>query len=72
VSREILTELAERCVVMVAKIGFSNGEGKPVSLSVSVGGTVIRPGDTVKGLVKRADELLYESKTAGRSRATTR
>jgi len=72
VSREILTELAERCVLMVAKISFANGGAVPVSLSVSVGGTLIRPGDTIKGLVKRADELLYESKSGGKSRATTR
>jgi diguanylate cyclase (GGDEF)-like protein/PAS domain S-box-containing protein len=72
VNCEILTELALRCVDMVAKISFSDSDAKSVSLSISVGGTLIRPGDTVKGLVKRADDLLYESKAAGRNRATTR
>jgi diguanylate cyclase (GGDEF)-like protein/PAS domain S-box-containing protein len=72
VTPEILTELAERCVVMVEKIAFPQQVSTRLSLSVSVGGTLISPGDTFRSLVKRADDLLYESKSAGRSRATTR
>jgi PleD family two-component response regulator len=40
-------------------------------MSVSIGGTLVLPDDTPEGLIKRADELMYNSKTNGRSRAAT-
>ena len=72
VNDEILRVLAERCVVAVARIPCSDSDGQPKSLSISVGGTLARRGDTVKGLIKRADGLMYESKTSGRDRAITK
>jgi diguanylate cyclase (GGDEF)-like protein/PAS domain S-box-containing protein len=70
VNDEILRGLAERCAVTVARISCSGSDGQSKSLSISVGGTVARPRDTFKGLIKRADGLMYESKTSGRDRAT--
>jgi diguanylate cyclase (GGDEF)-like protein/PAS domain S-box-containing protein len=45
-----------------------NGEGLAVTLSI--GGTVLLSGDTPEGLVHRADELMYQSKQAGRNCVT--
>jgi len=45
-----------------------NGEGLTVTLSI--GGTVLLTGDTPEGLVHRADELMYQSKKAGRNVVT--
>ncbi|MCL6581858.1 MAG: GGDEF domain-containing protein, partial [Firmicutes bacterium] len=44
--------------------------GERVSVTVSIGGTVAVPGDDPSSLVRRADELMYESKRAGRNRVT--
>lgn len=41
-----------------------------VQVTISIGGTLLRRKDTPESLVQRADELLYESKKAGRNRVT--
>jgi diguanylate cyclase (GGDEF)-like protein/PAS domain S-box-containing protein len=41
-----------------------------VQLSISAGATLVRPGESLEQLVKRADELLYRSKAQGGGRAT--
>ncbi|HSL61421.1 MAG TPA: diguanylate cyclase [Desulfotignum sp.] len=47
---------------------FRNNEKHQVT--ISIGATIAHEADTVQTLVKRADVLLYESKTAGRNRLT--
>ncbi len=42
----------------------------PRQVTVSIGATLARPGDTIADLLKRADKLMYESKAAGRNRVT--
>ncbi len=44
--------------------------GNLVQVTVSVGATLVKPADTLATLVKRADRLLYKSKTEGRDRVT--
>jgi len=41
-----------------------------LSISVSVGVTVVRQGDTIQSIVDRADQLMYESKKNGKNRVT--
>lgn len=45
-----------------------NGQG--LSVTVSIGGTLISAADTPELLIQRADELMYRSKQAGRNRVT--
>jgi len=71
VDSEILRGLADRCCILVAQTSFPSSDGSTVSMSVSIGGTLVLPDDTPEGLIKRADELMYNSKTNGRSRAAT-
>ena len=45
-------------------------QGKPISATVSVGGTLARPDDDPSSLQKRADAMMYRSKKGGRNRVT--
>lgn len=61
----LLGVLAERCCSLIGKASIAVDGGSLVSLSVSIGGALIRKGDTMENLVHRADELMYESKAIG-------
>lgn len=45
-------------------------DGLSLTVTVSIGATRLRPGDTPESLVDRADGLMYQSKRAGRNRVT--
>jgi diguanylate cyclase (GGDEF)-like protein/PAS domain S-box-containing protein len=45
-------------------------ENQPVSVTVSLGATLVTKEDTMETLVHRADQLMYQSKNAGRNRVT--
>jgi len=45
-------------------------DGKPLSVTVSIGAAIANPDSTPEKTVKRADECLYCSKDAGRNQAT--
>ncbi|HMB25100.1 MAG TPA: diguanylate cyclase [Anaerolineales bacterium] len=45
-------------------------DGQGLIVTVSVGGTMLRAGDTPDSFVSRADQLMYQSKLAGRNRVT--
>jgi diguanylate cyclase (GGDEF)-like protein/PAS domain S-box-containing protein len=72
VNAEILRKLAERCVIMVARISIPASDGKALSLSISAGATLAFSGVAAAELIQRADKLMYQSKTSGRNRATTK
>jgi len=61
--------IAERVRALVERTELI-AEGGRVPLTVSVGATVAVGGDTAKGILQRADALLYASKAAGRNRIT--
>lgn len=42
--------------------------GASLQITVSVGGAVVKPGDTTESLLNRADTLMYRSKETGRNR----
>ena len=43
----------------------------PVRVTVSIGAALVTNKDSVRGLIDRADQLLYQSKSAGRNRVTS-
>lgn len=43
-------------------------EGEKLQVTVSIGATSVTADDSLEGLIKRADDLLYESKRLGRNR----
>jgi diguanylate cyclase (GGDEF)-like protein len=62
-------DLAERCRALVEKSGALTAESR-VSVTISIGGTLLVSGDSADSVVKRADQLMYASKLGGRNRAT--
>jgi diguanylate cyclase (GGDEF)-like protein/PAS domain S-box-containing protein len=71
VNREILSELAERCVALISETAVPSNDERRIPLSISVGAALSRHGESAEDLFRRADGLLYQSKTGGRGRATT-
>jgi two-component system, cell cycle response regulator len=62
-------ELAERLRRLVEKRGFEyEGKSYKVTISVGVSATTGEEGLTVTELLRRADEKLYQAKSAGRNR----
>lgn len=67
-----LDELSRRADMLRRLISAStlSVDGLPLFVTVSVGGTLARSGETVAETMHRADELLYRSKAAGRDRCS--
>ncbi|MGB7847061.1 MAG: diguanylate cyclase, partial [Candidatus Acidiferrum sp.] len=57
------------CRVLVANAGALT-EGNRVPVSISIGATLMVGGDSAESVVKRADQLMYASKSDGRNRTT--
>jgi two-component system cell cycle response regulator len=66
----VAEKVAERIRVEIAQMPFSVGyDGNAIEVTVSIGvSSIFVGGDTVAGLIKRADIALYEAKTSGRNR----
>ena len=45
-------------------------EGRLLQVTVSAGGTIAREGETPQAIIRRADMLMYESKSGGKNRVT--
>ena len=65
VAPENVHALAEKLRSLVAASTVPSASD--VQLTVSIGGTFSRPSDSVRRLLKRADQLLYEGKACGRN-----
>ncbi len=59
----------DRLLKDFSAIKVINKEGVPVSTTLSIGATEIRPGEDVQQIWKRADNLLYQAKEGGRNQA---
>ena len=65
--------IAERVRQQVAEAPFVLADGRKLDMTVSVGvSTSTGLGDSPEGLMKRADEGVYEAKTSGRNRVIAR
>ena len=69
VDLETLTTVAERMRALVTQSRL-NHDSENITVSVSVGATLVLPGDDAASLVKRADEGMYRSKAGGRNQVT--
>ena len=65
----IVNAISERVRMLIASSFISLG-AENLRVTVSIGGTVCRIGETAESIVKRADELMYRSKLDGRNRVT--
>ncbi len=59
---------AERIRREIESTAFKPIAGRNIRLTVSIGGTVCRPGMTISDLMREADTRLYEAKRLGRNR----
>lgn len=69
VDREALTTIGER-LLQLMRHAYIVHEGRQLQVTVSIGATVAREGDTVESFLRRADHLMYRSKSEGRDRLT--
>ena len=64
-----LGDLAERCRVLIAQSSVAHGATR-VSVTASIGATLLNHTDSAATAIRRADELMYQSKRSGRNRTT--
>lgn len=67
--KEALQAAAEKVRTLV-EYSQLDVNGERLTVTISIGGTLLLPGDTPEILVQRADQLMYQSKQAGRNRVT--
>lgn len=70
IDEAILRKLCGCCVSMVGATTLTTVDGTVLQLSVSVGATLAWPGATIDDLFRRADQMMYISKSNGRGRFT--
>ncbi len=63
--------IAERIRHLVENTVITNTDGQELQVTISAGITTSGPQDTPEIMLKRADELMYQSKHNGRNRVTT-
>jgi diguanylate cyclase (GGDEF)-like protein/PAS domain S-box-containing protein len=69
VGMDRLAEIAERFRILVERSALPQQEQEDeVGVTISLGGTEVRQGDTVDSIVERADQKLYLAKQSGRNR----
>lgn len=64
-----LGDLAERCRVLISQSSVAT-ESSQVSVTASIGATVLSHSDTADSAIRRADDLMYQSKRLGGDRTT--
>ncbi len=62
-----INRIGSRMGSLIANSTYEVGQ-EDVSVSVSIGGSIVREGDDIDILLKRADSFLYESKQNGKNR----
>lgn len=60
--------VAERIREKVASVRIDLDTGESIGMTISIGGAVGGPGRALAGLLKQADQRLYEAKRQGRNR----
>jgi diguanylate cyclase (GGDEF)-like protein/PAS domain S-box-containing protein len=66
VDRRRLAAVANKLRALIELSAFHH-EQNSIQVTASIGATLSQPGDTLSALVRRADQLLYRSKAAGRN-----
>ncbi|MFH2068979.1 MAG: sensor domain-containing diguanylate cyclase [Candidatus Omnitrophota bacterium] len=66
VTGEELFSIAQKYRILVEESSLMSGKDK-ISVTISTGATLARPDDSPETLLKRADQLMYQSKLSGRN-----
>jgi len=64
-----LGDVAERCRVLIGQSSVSAGSSR-LSVTASIGATVLSHSDCAEAAISRADDLMYQSKHSGGDRTT--
>ena len=64
-----LAKVANKLRMLVSRSQLFRA-GRTIEVTISVGASLARSDDTVETIVKRADQLLYQSKQGGRNRVS--
>lgn len=67
---ESLLKIGEKLLILVRESHISHSDGRRISATISIGGTLVRESDTRDSVIDRADRLMYQSKANGRNRVT--
>jgi PleD family two-component response regulator len=54
---------------MIERMSVFTGESV-IKVTISAGATLSRPDDSTESLIRRADKLMYQSKTTGKNKIT--
>lgn len=71
VSEKNLYDIAEKLRLLVKNSDVKTDSGETISTTISLGATMLNHSDTLDSVIKRADQLMYSSKTAGKNKTTT-
>lgn len=69
-TKDKLMKVAHKLRILVGESGIHTDDGGLLSVTASVGGTLALPNDSTDSIVRRADQLMYQSKANGRNCVT--
>ncbi len=69
IDKEGLKRVADKLRALTEKT-YTQIDGNNVNVTISIGASILKSGDTIDTLIKRADNRLYQSKKNGRNRVT--
>lgn len=70
IDAESLLTIGEKLLNLVRKSHLILQDRRLLSVTISIGGTLVRKNDTIESVIERADRLMYQSKADGRNRIT--
>ena len=70
VDNESLVMIGEKLIHLVRESHLMLPDERVLSVTISIGGTLVRKNDTAESVIDRADRLMYQSKADGRNRLT--
>ena len=65
-----LEKIANKLRVLVSKSSYNTEDNLSISVNVSIGGAIIKDGESIEELIQRADDNMYISKKTGRNKVT--
>lgn len=68
--KEELKDIAEKLRQLIYNSSYQKSNQEILKVTISIGGTMFSSDDHISDLIKRSDELLYESKRNGRNQST--
>jgi diguanylate cyclase (GGDEF)-like protein/PAS domain S-box-containing protein len=70
VTQEETYAIAEKLRALVGQSRLTDNPGDLISVTVSIGATILRINDILESAIQRADQLMYTGKIGGRNRVT--